>query len=268
VSLRVSVQRMTRPHPHALLIVVALGAVEACAPIRHERLDDIWGLTEIMRAAVCAEPDRVAKLVACGSNVDARGREGETALMYAAGREVNVWTCSRGPRLCPARQFDQLEDERTRVEIVERLLAASASVGLVDSIGRTAVWYAVHKDHASIVDALLRAGSDPNEGSGELLGLAAVGKSNTLRALLINGADPNARAPGGMTALMVASNCVYGNTENVAVLLEHGADAEAQNEDGTAWVFARRRGNVEVLRLLEAAGARRYSHWPPLASTK
>jgi ankyrin repeat protein len=152
------------------------------------------------------------------------------------------------------------------VEIVRDLIAHGASINAIDKIRHSALWYAVarYDGEAEVVDALLQGGADVDEGNGSLLQIAALQRdARVLEVLLKHGADPNAHEPGGMTALMTASSASYGNIDQVKVLLAHGAAVDVQHPDGTAWVLARRAGNMEILHLLEGAGATRYSRWPP-----
>ncbi len=78
---------------------------------------------------------------------------------------------------------------------------------------------------------------------------------NLLRWLLASaGADVNAAAPGGFTALHLA--CRHADPERVRMLLKRNADLEARlDHEWTPLHFAAMHGPPDVVRLLLAAGA-------------
>ena len=78
---------------------------------------------------------------------------------------------------------------------------------------------------------------------------------SVLRLLLEHGADVNAQSRDGRTPLHLASH--YGALEVVRLLLEHGADVEAKRYDAkTALQVAADRGHDEVVKLLREHGAK------------
>ena len=78
---------------------------------------------------------------------------------------------------------------------------------------------------------------------------------SVVRLLLEHGADINAQTQSGRTPLHEASYC--GALEVVRLLLERGADVEAKDEDGeTALQEAAERGHDEVVELLREHGAK------------
>ena len=88
----------------------------------------------------------------------------------------------------------------------------------------------------------------------ELIEAAADGRADTVEALLAEGADANARARRGQTALMVAANS--GHAEATRVLLDQGADPNAKTEDGrTALIAAAAAGHADVTEVLLSKGA-------------
>jgi len=90
---------------------------------------------------------------------------------------------------------------------------------------------------------------------GDTLLMQAVlyGDVDSMRLLLDNGADPNARNEAGATALMWAVN----DLDKTRLLLEYGADVTARSDNGrTAIIIAAgRAGNAPVVRLLLDYGA-------------
>lgn len=117
----------------------------------------------------------------------------------------------------------------------------SISVGLDEYGGRvTPLLWAVDCGNSRGVEALLRAGADPNQNTGGRVGLtpvlAAAGARNPaiLRLLLQNGGDPNAMTEVRReTALMRAFDLGLGTEswENWNTLLDAGADIEAAPHD-------------------------------------
>jgi ankyrin repeat protein len=79
------------------------------------------------------------------------------------------------------------------------------------------------------------------------------GDVNALRELLNHGLDPNAKAPGGTTVLMMAVD----NADKVRLLLDRGADVNAKAATGATALFvaAGLHGNTEAIRLLLNASA-------------
>jgi ankyrin repeat protein len=77
----------------------------------------------------------------------------------------------------------------------------------------------------------------------------ALSRSKVARLLLEHGADVNARENDRSTPLHVAAR--NGRVEVVRVLLEHGANVAAEGEDGkTASQFASEIGHEEIAKLL------------------
>lgn len=81
------------------------------------------------------------------------------------------------------------------------------------------------------------------------------GDTDTVRALLAQGAEVNAKGKNGFTPLILAAQ--NGHTDTVRVLLDAGADVNAKNEEGTtALITAAKNGHTDAMNVLLAAGAR------------
>jgi uncharacterized protein len=129
-----------------------------------------------------AEAMRLAS--AKGANVNAKGADGSTAIMYAAANGD--------------------------VELVRALIKAGANVKLENQFGTSALTEAAIIGSAPIIDALLKAGADPNfknpNGETPLMAAARSGKVDAAKLLLAAGADINAKETwGGQSAIMWAS---------------------------------------------------------------
>jgi ankyrin repeat protein len=198
------------------------------------------GTTPLMSACIANKPDIVVYLLQRGLDVNAlHGRW--TALMHAA--------------------------HDGHLDVLRVLLAADPPVVLdqQDSLGRTALYYAVESNHPLAVRMLLAHGANinitTNYGTTPLLlgvqkGLLAVvdellltqsptlsdtceqdevaALSIAVRKNFPHGADPNIADINGYTPLMVAPDA-----EMARRLLDGGADVSARSQDGTtALMFA------------------------------
>lgn len=79
-----------------------------------------------------------------------------------------------------------------------------------------------------------------------LLAAASDGDAAGVRGALDDGADPEARGAGGMTALVAATKANH--VETARVLIEAGADVNAQDDiQDSAYLYAGARGHDEIL---------------------
>jgi len=140
---------------------------------------------------------------------------------------------------------------------VNALLKARAAVNTRNRYGVAPLWLAATNSSDAIVEALLRAGADPNitrADSGEtvLMIAAKSGHPGVLQRLLAYGAEPNARDDvRGQTALMWAA--AEAHPEAARVLVDAGADLEARSSTGISpLMFAIRAGDIPgTLNLLD-----------------
>jgi ankyrin repeat protein len=140
-----------------------------------------------------------------GADVDERGPDGATALMWAA--------------------------DHGDLELVEELIARGADANAVNDYGATALSAAAVEADPTIVKVLLDAGADvesPNpEGQTALMVVARTGRVDAARLLIDRGANVNAREGfGGQTALMWAA--AQKHPEMIRLLIAHGAEVDAR----------------------------------------
>jgi hypothetical protein len=147
-------------------------------------------------------------------------------------------------------------------EIVKLLIDYGADVNMQQNKGITPLMLAVDQNHAEIATLLLNAGADPNaattnRGQTALMSvLMTPGRSQLAKLLLEHGAEVNAKNRQGTTPLMVAS--LSGDADAVNLLLEWGADIDARTtSDTTALSAAKQNDHEETAQVLMHAGSHR-----------
>jgi ankyrin repeat protein len=221
------------------------------------------GVTPLLVACADAGATMVASLLKAGANPNTALPSGESPLMTAA---------------------------RTgQAESVTALLARGAAVNARESSrGQTALMWATAQRHSEVVSLLITSGADVHARSAvrRRLGFVAANRNGTghnaegvrqlslefeeggytpllfaaqqddvdsAMLLLAAGADVNDIAPVGTSALVIA---VHSNNPNVAtLLLEKGANPNADRAGYTALHAAVLRGNVTLVNALLAHGA-------------
>ncbi|XP_055887018.1 transient receptor potential cation channel subfamily A member 1-like isoform X1 [Biomphalaria glabrata] len=144
--------------------------------------------------------------------------------------------------------------------IVKSILASnigSLELNAVDKKKRTALHFAVAKEHLEIVDILLRAGAKTNILDSKLnmpIHIAVIMKdTKVLELLLEHEVNANAVGAGGYTPLHIAAR--HNNANAVYLLLNHGADFRRSLKNGSYPVhIASRSGAFEALVAIFEAG--------------
>ena len=209
----------------------------------------------LIEAVTSGDRESARSLLKQGVNVNQKQLDGATALAWAV-------------------HYDNLE-------LVKLLIAAGADVNAANDYGVTPLALACDNGSVVMVETLLNARADPDRPrlSGETPMMTCVyrGSVGGARALLARGANVNAaETRHGQTALMWAAE--HKHPDLVRVLIEHGADVHARTKPGAPWRFATypnsegtqevrsggytplhfaaRRGDLESIKVLLAAGAK------------
>jgi ankyrin repeat protein len=224
----------------------------------------------------------VRQLLVSGVDVNARQKDGWTSLHWAAftgrvevaqvlfdhganakleteGGETALHTVSRG-------EFDSQEQG---VSTARLLLERGVDVNAREKYGRTSLHYAAFEGRVEVAQVLLDHGANANleTNVGETaLHLVSRGEYNfeehgvgIARMLLEHGVDVHARNKFYATALHLAA--FRGRPEIVQLLLDHGANPNAENEKGrtpldsvTRGKYKSREHGVSIARLLLELG--------------
>lgn len=145
-------------------------------------------------------------------------------------------------------------------EAVRSLLKQKVDVSTPQGDGATALHWAAFHDDLGMAQMLLLAGANvkaaTREGAITPLFMACTnGSASMIEALLKAGADPNSTKSNGTTALMIAASA--GNANAVKVLLDHGADLKARESahGQTALMFAAALNRADAIKVLMKHGA-------------
>lgn len=166
-------------------------------------------------------------------------------------------------------QMDSYQDISMVAAFLENEIIANYFIReYVAPDGMTLLMWAADNGYVSIVQALLKAGADPNilSREGETpLRYASRYLYNTgnikdviiiMQALLNAGADPNLRSHMYGTALITVALSGANSVPMVKLLLNAGADPNLQDQEGnTALMYAALRNNLPVVQALLAADA-------------
>jgi ankyrin repeat protein len=150
-----------------------------------------------------------------GAAIDAKDREGKTALAKAA--------------------------EADKLPLIRLFLERGANVNARAVDGSTPLFYASEQDRGAVIPLLLERGADPNlpgrKGARPLAAAAFNGSTESVAELMKFGADPNALDNDGSGAVVYAAG--HGYASVVALLLQAGVDVNRRYAHGlTALMWA------------------------------
>ena len=141
-------------------------------------------------------------------------------------------------------------------EMAKLLLSRHALPDTRNQFGETALMLAAGNGDLQLASLLVQHGAKVNiSGWNPLIYAAWRGKAKLVKYLLDQGADIDAVAPNGTSALMMASR--GGHIETVKLLLWELADPNLKTDSGaSALSWAEKEGNTEIADLLKQAGAK------------
>jgi ankyrin repeat protein len=209
-----------------------------------------YGETALIWAAAENHPDAIKVLVEHGADVNGRSklldvprrRNGQSIL------PLGSWT----PVMYAARQG--------ALEAAEMLAALGADLNQVDPDGATAIVLAIINANYDVAALLVEKGADPNIGERESR-MAALYAAVDMHRLAIGHGRPNPKPSGQLTAVdlikILLAKGADPNARLAAPLFQrhHSGGDRALGEGSTPFMRAAKSGDVEVMRLLLAAGA-------------
>jgi quinoprotein dehydrogenase-associated probable ABC transporter substrate-binding protein len=217
------------------------------------KVDD-QGATPLTSAARQRHPEMVELLIGLGANVNEPNRDGMTPLISAVMRD--------------------------HVPTVKLLVDKGADIEKPNTEGYRPLAIAIGEDKFEVAKALMDAGADVKAVAGpeKLTPLMIVAAQTSpaegaiflpsstrpldiAKGLVEHGADVNAKASTGTTALMIAAT--HNNPPMIGLLIESGADIDAKNDQGkTAQDVAELNGNVEAAQAIRVLGTARSASAP------
>jgi uncharacterized protein len=242
------------------------------------------GETILMTAARTGQPALVRLLLERGAAIDAREKwYGETALIWAVaenhpeaakvllerGADVNV----RSAPLAFARRRNgqsvlslgswtplMYAARQNALDAARVLVGAKADLNATDPDGATALVIAIINANYDFAVLLLDAGADPNVVDTEA-GMGALYAAIDMHRLAIGHGRPNPRPSGRLDAVAVVKRLLEAKADpNIALKgatfqRHHTMGDFALGKGATPFMRAAKSGDVEVMRLLLAAGA-------------
>jgi ankyrin repeat protein len=223
---------MTRAVFLRAVALAPLAVLVACA---EEKRPDRGAL---VRAAAAGDAGEVRRLLAAGADVDERTGDGRTAVTAAA---IGDHVAAARVLIDASADVDLQDEQRNNpllvcgetgsVAMLREVLRADPDLTATNRFGGTALIPASDRGHVAMVRALLRTDIDVDH-------VNDLGWTALLEAVILGEGGPPHR-------------------QIVRALVGAGADVAVADRDGvTPLAHARNRGYGEIVRTLEAAGAR------------
>lgn len=255
-----TVPEAARARNDSLLVALLDGGADPDAT-----LPTYFGATALMIAAERDDEDLAHRLLSTGASVDARDKNGDTALNWAAyygHMDVArvLLNADADPTLAGHGTALEIALRRGHEELVQ-VLSLAADARTSPRAGAVKLAVAVYRNQGDAVASAIASGAEPDafdDIGRPVLHLAArLGHDEALTELLDHGAAVDAVDIIGFTALMVAAR--ESREYAVRELLVHGADvhhrADPNGHELTPLHLAAIGGNLAILRAIAAAGA-------------
>lgn len=222
----------------------------------------LFGITELMMAALEADIPRAKQLLAAGADINERDDSQSTPLMWAVhSGDVNTVkffvAAGADVRAKAYRNATALMNAMTskREAIAVALIEAGADANGRGNSARNYLEDAAESGMVDVVNALILHGTDLDTYGPSALNLAVSrGKTATTRRLLDAGVDANGPTIRSDYSLLYNA-AASGKRELVELLITRGADA-AEHQDSQSPLYpAASRGHTAVAELLVAHGA-------------
>jgi ankyrin repeat protein len=224
----------------------------------------LYGITELMMAALEANIDEVARLIAQGANLEEQDVTGGTPLMWAVqGGSIDVVNLlidkgadvgATGGRNATAFMIAVISGKE---DIGIRLLDAGATFSGELSYQQDYLEYAAANGQATMVDALLEHGADIEESGPDALCLAISSRhADVARVLIEAGVDVNRAGSAGNDLPMI--HALKARDESIVrLLLDNGAELDRKDKAGRVSImyYATQTKNAEIVSLLLDHGA-------------
>jgi ankyrin repeat protein len=217
------------------------------------------GLLIAAPAAAQSPPDPSELRVYAGLHAAAaKGDASEIARLIAAGANVNAQDAHSRTPLIVAAHF-------RHVAAAEALMKGGANANALDAQKYDIVTIAAVNDDVPMLTAALAGGCSPKNITSPYVGTALIaaahlGHADVVRVLIAAGAPLDHVNNLGWTAVMesiVLGNGGKAHTDTLEALVRAGANLNIADRQGvTPLGHAKARGYGEMVRILEAAGAR------------